>query len=490
MDKLCLLCELGQLGDLRKALLDPATASKMTCQVRIRIALGVVSALNYLHCHIASSPVFHRDVKSANVVLFHGIVAKLTDLGLAKGVETEARAAGHSTFSGNSAVGTPGYMCPMYGVDGHYDAQSEIYSVGIVLFEILAGRCQGEPVPGSGPFYFQAMFDSGVEVQPDTHAGEWDADCVHSVQTLATSCIAPLSTRPRAMVEVLHTLRELEQRYCRGVAEELEHYRRKYEQLRAQVMSEERARQCSAERSRRECLICFDVKTVGEGVECRGSERHFVCRDCFSDQVRVQSGADNRGRFKSFNSSIVCAFCTEPFPDGEVASRCSPEAWTLYRRARDEVLITREQEQHQLHIAQLRDELSRLNGRNAAVHRHRLHIVENILTLHCPREGCRAAVFDFDGCFAVSCSNCRAGFCGWCMRDCGGDAHAHVKQCDHSLHRGSFYGSQEEFNQAHRQRRGAAVTAYLAFILDGEEKSLLEQQIQGDLRDLGIALTG
>jgi hypothetical protein len=39
VDKLCLLCELGQLGDLRKALLDPATASKMTWQIRIRIAL-------------------------------------------------------------------------------------------------------------------------------------------------------------------------------------------------------------------------------------------------------------------------------------------------------------------------------------------------------------------------------------------------------------------------------------------------------------------
>ena len=122
------------------------------------------------------------------------------------------------------------------------------------------------------------------------------------------------------------------------------------------------------------------------------------------------------------------------------------------------------------------------------MHRHRLHIVENILTLHCPREGCRAAVLDFDGCFAVTCSNCRCGFCGWCLRDCGGDAHAHVKQCATSRHRGSFYGSQEEFNEVHRRRRGAAVTAYLSIIRDVEERQLVEQQIQVDLRDLEVTL--
>ena len=126
----------------------------------------------------------------------------------------------------------------------------------------------------------------------------------------------------------------------------------------------------------------------------------------------------------------------------------------------------------------------------AAIHGHRLHIVENILTLRCPRKGCRQAVLDFDGCFAIVCSNCQCGFCGWCLMDCGGDALAHVLLCPQSPanHRGSFYGSQEEFNQVHRRRRGAAVTAYLSSIRDAEERQLVEQQIQVDLRDLDVTL--
>lgn len=44
----------------------------------------------------------------------------------------------------------------------------------------------------------------------------------------------------------------------------------------------------------------------------------------------------------------------------------------------------------------------------------RLNIVDEILTLHCPRESCRAAFMDFDGCFALTCGVCRAQFCAWC----------------------------------------------------------------------------
>merc|ERR1740115_632140 len=48
---------------------------------------------------------------------------------------------------------------------------------------------------------------------------------------------------------------------------------------------------------------------------------------------------------------------------------------------------------------------------------------EEILQMKCPRAGCRRAFFDFEGCFALSCSACPCKFCGWCLQDCGnGDA--------------------------------------------------------------------
>ena len=59
----------------------------------------------------------------------------------------------------------------------------------------------------------------------------------------------------------------------------------------------------------------------------------------------------------------------------------------------------------------------------------RRHIVDEILTLKCPRAGCRAAFLDFNGCFALTCGRCGCGFCAWCLADCGDDAHTHVAGC-------------------------------------------------------------
>ena len=57
-------------------------------------------------------------------------------------------------------------------------------------------------------------------------------------------------------------------------------------------------------------------------------------------------------------------------------------------------------------------------------HKLRMKIVDDVLTLRCPRADCRKAFVDFTGCFALICSSvtCRCGFCAWCLKDCGTDA--------------------------------------------------------------------
>lgn len=67
---------------------------------------------------------------------------------------------------------------------------------------------------------------------------------------------------------------------------------------------------------------------------------------------------------------------------------------------------------------------------NRLYQKHRLYIAENILTLRCPRNNCRAAMYDFTGCFAVICYACNCGYCAWCFKDCGADAHNHGMLCD------------------------------------------------------------
>ena len=62
------------------------------------------------------------------------------------------------------------------------------------------------------------------------------------------------------------------------------------------------------------------------------------------------------------------------------------------------------------------------------VHAIRIHIEEEILTIRCPK--CRQPFVDYRGCAALTCGTCQAKFCALCLKDCGRDAHQHVKECD------------------------------------------------------------
>jgi len=105
----------------------------------LRIARGVASALDYAH----RQGVVHRDIKPANILLIdgHPVVA---DFGIARALSEVA--ADRITATG-LAVGTPAYMSPEQATgEEHIDARSDVYSLGCVLFEMIAG----EP-PFTGP---------------------------------------------------------------------------------------------------------------------------------------------------------------------------------------------------------------------------------------------------------------------------------------------------------------------------------------------------
>ena len=61
------------------------------------------------------------------------------------------------------------------------------------------------------------------------------------------------------------------------------------------------------------------------------------------------------------------------------------------------------------------------------IKRLRDHVIDELLTLKCPRADCRQPFVDFDGCVALQCSRCNAAFCGLCQEDCGRDGHQHVR---------------------------------------------------------------
>ncbi|CAG0935865.1 eukaryotic-like serine/threonine-protein kinase [Thermoflexales bacterium] len=95
-----------------------------------RIILAVGSALRYAH----ERNMVHRDVKPANVMITLDGQVILTDFGIAKIVSTS-----NLTASG-AMVGTPSYMAPEQGMGQPGDERSDIYSLGVMLYQLVVGR--------------------------------------------------------------------------------------------------------------------------------------------------------------------------------------------------------------------------------------------------------------------------------------------------------------------------------------------------------------
>ncbi|CAI9284841.1 unnamed protein product [Lactuca saligna] len=104
---------------------------------RLKICIGAASGLVYLHNpQDYQKSVWHLDIKSGNILLDENWNAKVADFGLSKFIV--ANQENISPISG--AVGTPGYCDPIYIETGSPAKESDIYSFGVVLFELLCGR--------------------------------------------------------------------------------------------------------------------------------------------------------------------------------------------------------------------------------------------------------------------------------------------------------------------------------------------------------------
>ena len=96
-----------------------------------RIATQIGEALSYAHGH----GMIHRDIKPSNVLIDESGNCLLTDFGLARMAEAVTKL----TTSG-TVMGTPAYMSPEQGAGSITDHRSDIYSLGIILYEMVTGR--------------------------------------------------------------------------------------------------------------------------------------------------------------------------------------------------------------------------------------------------------------------------------------------------------------------------------------------------------------
>ncbi len=140
---LCIIMELIEgkpLSQIIGSEVGPIVASKA-----IPLFVQIARAID--HAHNLPAPLIHRDIKPSNVLVTPDYIAKVTDFGIAKVLGSTG-----NTATG-TMIGTMEYMSPEQMTGGEVDQKSDIYSLGITLYEMLAGRL---------PFSFKphdSMFD-------------------------------------------------------------------------------------------------------------------------------------------------------------------------------------------------------------------------------------------------------------------------------------------------------------------------------------------
>lgn len=101
----------------------------LTVRKSIDIAMLVARGLDYAHQH----GVIHRDIKPANIMLVRGGMVKIMDFGIALATDT-------SRTLSEGVLGSPRYMAPEQISGGAVDARTDIFALGVTLYEMLAGR--------------------------------------------------------------------------------------------------------------------------------------------------------------------------------------------------------------------------------------------------------------------------------------------------------------------------------------------------------------
>ena len=120
--------------------------TKLPQERAIRIAVGVLEALDYIH----ANGVVHRDLKPENIMVDDHDHIKLIDFGIAS--DSSARRLTYANFT--ATLGTPNYISPEQVKGKRGDGRSDIYSMGVILYEMLSGK-----LPFTGPSPIAAMND-------------------------------------------------------------------------------------------------------------------------------------------------------------------------------------------------------------------------------------------------------------------------------------------------------------------------------------------
>ncbi len=158
----------------------------------IHFITQILRALDHAH----SRGIIHRDIKPQNVLILRDGSVKVTDFGIAR----IASAAQHTMTA--EAIGSVHYISPEQAKGSHVDCRTDIYSAGVVLYEMLTGRL---PYEGDNPVNVAIQHINSIPIPP----GELNPDIPPALEAITLKAMAPdLNQRYPSAEVMLEDLKE------------------------------------------------------------------------------------------------------------------------------------------------------------------------------------------------------------------------------------------------------------------------------------------
>lgn len=176
-------------GSLEDRLLRKNDSAPLSWRLRFRIAAEIATALLFLH-QSKPEPLVHRDLKPANILLDRNFVSKISDVGLARLVPSVADTV--TQYYMTSAAGTFCYIDPEYQQSGILTTKSDIYSLGIMLLQIITAKA---PM-GLAHQVTRALEKGTLSEMLDPAVTDWPLEEALAFAKLAVRC-AELSKKDR-----------------------------------------------------------------------------------------------------------------------------------------------------------------------------------------------------------------------------------------------------------------------------------------------------
>ncbi|KAK9067765.1 hypothetical protein SSX86_011876 [Deinandra increscens subsp. villosa] len=200
-----LVYEFMPRGTLRDWLNDRSGGSS-SFRMRLQVALDSAKGILYLHTE-ANPPIFHRDIKSTNILLDAKCTAKVADFGLSRLAPILDEDGAGPNYVSTLVRGTPGYLDPEYLLTHKLTAKSDVYSLGIVFLEILTSM---KPISHGKNIVREVKISQQTGTMfsiIDNKMGSYPSESVEKFLSLALWCV---NDKPEKRPYMLDVVRELE----------------------------------------------------------------------------------------------------------------------------------------------------------------------------------------------------------------------------------------------------------------------------------------